>query len=83
VDLDDVALNSVEFGEGSYVYTSIATSAADYHKRPTPQQVLTKALGEESAKKMLSEWRECVSQVDTSDARPRSDLSFVAAPAGQ
>jgi hypothetical protein len=74
---------SVEFGVGSYVYTSIAKNAAEYHQRPTVPQALAKALGEEAAGKMLAEWRECVSQVGRRDARVRPELSFVAAPAGQ
>jgi len=74
---------SVEFGEGSYVFTSIAGSAAEYYERPTAPQVLTKALGEEGAGKLLAEWRECISQTDTRASRPRFDLSFVAGPAGQ
>jgi len=73
----------VEFGEGSYLYTSIAASAAEYYGRPTTPQVLAKILGEEAAGKMVSEWRECISQYDTSDARPRAELSFMAAPAGE
>ena len=44
---------------------------------------LARALGEGAAAKLLSEWRECISRVDTRDARPRSELLFVAAPAGQ
>lgn len=72
---------AVEFGEGSYVYTSIASTAAEYYKRPTVPQILMKALGEEGAGKILSEWRECISQVDQSDARVRPELSFVTAPA--
>jgi hypothetical protein len=74
---------SVEFGVGSYAYTSIAKNAAEYHQRPTVPQVLAKALGEEAAGKILAEWRECVSQVGRRDARVRPELSFVAAPAGQ
>ena len=72
---------SVEFGEGSYVYTSIASSAAEYYQRPTTPQTLVKTLGQEAAGTMLSGWRECISRYDTRDARPRAELSFVAAPA--
>ena len=39
---------SVEFGEGSYVYTSIASTAAEYYKRPAVPEILMKALGEAS-----------------------------------
>jgi hypothetical protein len=74
---------SVEFGEGSYVFTSIASSAADYHTRPTVPQVLAKELGEEGASKIMAEWRECISQFSRRDAQGRPELSFVAAPAGQ
>ena len=74
---------SVEFGEGSYVFTSIAPSAADFHERPTAPQVLAKALGAEGAGKLMAEWRQCVSQTDTRDSRPRGDLSFVAGAAGE
>jgi hypothetical protein len=73
----------VEFGKTSYVYTSIASTAAEYFQRPTVPQILTKALGEEGAGKILSEWRECISQLDQRDARVRPELSFVAAPAGE
>jgi hypothetical protein len=74
---------SVEFGEGSYVYTSIASTAAEYYKRPAVPEILTKALGEEEAGKILSEWRECISQFDQRDAMVRPELSFAAAPAGE
>jgi hypothetical protein len=74
---------SVEFGEGSYVYASIASTAAEYYKRPTVPEILTKALGEEGGGKIMAEWRECISQFDQSDSQVRPELSFVAVPAGE
>ena len=71
----------VEFGDGSYVYTSGAKDAVAFYGRPDTGEVLSKALGDEEAQKMYAEWRDCISRTDSSDSRLRPDLSFIAAPA--
>ena len=67
----------VAFGEGSYVFTTMAPDAATFYATPGTGQILAQALGEEGARELLAEWRECVTDYQTHDYQMRMDLSYV------
>ncbi|GAB4222804.1 MAG: hypothetical protein Kow0062_21530 [Acidobacteriota bacterium] len=67
----------VKVGEGTFVFTTAASSAAEFHGMPQAGEVLMAAFGEETTKKLYEEWRDCISGYETVDYQPRPDLSYV------
>ncbi len=69
----------VEFGEGSYVFTTGAKDAATYYGWPGTGEILTQAEGAEVSQAMFEEWRSCITDYETMDNRLRPDLSYIPA----
>ncbi len=68
----------IEYGEGSYVVTSIAADAAQFYGGPSTGEILTQGVGAERTRALYDEWRECITDYDTSDWTVRADLSYYA-----
>ena len=68
----------VEYGEGSYVVTSVSGDAAQFYGGPSTAEILAKGVGPEQTQALYDEWRQCLADYDTSDWTIRPDLSYYA-----
>lgn len=69
--------SSVEFGQGSYQFVTIAKDAAAFYSAASTREVLTEAYGAEKAQALFDGWRSCITDYETSDWQFRPDLSYM------
>jgi hypothetical protein len=72
-----VRANHIEFGHGSYQFATLAKDAATYYSERGTGKVLTEAYGADEAKAMFDQWRECVTDYETSDWYFEPELSYM------
>ncbi len=75
-----ILASEVHFGEGSYQFVTLAKDAASYYAATTTKSmgaILTEAYGAEQAQAMFKEWRDCITDYETSDWEFRPDLSYM------
>ncbi|MCH7664719.1 MAG: hypothetical protein IH936_02150 [Acidobacteria bacterium] len=72
-----VRVSKVEFGNGSYQFAVLAKDAASYYSATSVGAILTEAYGPEESQKMFADWRECITDFETSDWRFKPELSYM------
>lgn len=68
---------SIPFGRGGYAWVTFGENRADLHSGPQMGELLTKAVGEERAQAMFSEFLDCIATTEDRDWRIRQDLAYV------
>lgn len=66
----------VQFGEGSFVFVTLAKDASQFYAQPESSEILAKAEGEEAAAEMFQEWRECITDFAATNWTFRPELSY-------
>ena len=69
--------SEVQFGDSSFHFVTLAEDAAAYYAAPSVGALLTEAYGAEEAGALFDEWRNCITDYETSDWQFRPDLSFM------
>ena len=70
-------VEEVRFGPGLYRLVVAAASAEELAAQPRLDELLRRSLGEEAARELLAEWRQCVSEYTTANWVFRPDLSYL------
>lgn len=69
--------SQVQFGHGSYMMVTLAASASDFYAAPSMGAILTEEYGAQEAQELFTEWRDCITDYETSDWEFRPDLSYM------
>lgn len=69
--------SEIQFGNGSYQFATIAEDAAAYYSAPSVGAVLAEAYGPEQARAIFDQWRQCITDYETSDWQFLPELSYM------
>lgn len=72
-----VRASEIEFGNGSYQFATLAKDAASYYSATSVGKILGEAYGPEEARAMFDQWRECITDYETSDWSFEPELSYM------
>lgn len=72
-----VLASRVEFGRGNFQFVTLAENEDAFHAAPSTGAILNEAFGAEKAQAMFDEWRDCITDYETSDWWLMPDLSYM------